>query len=685
MRADAHGLFWQETPKQRSAVARNSSLNWGPMPSVPDTGWRPTTEWPNLSAAKVIGLDTETFDPELTEAGPGWGRGKGHIIGVSLAVEDGTSWYFPIRHGIDENGKQQLPPEHATMNMDPEHVLSYLKHTLGDNRPKVGANLIYDIGWLKEEGVDVGGPLHDPQYAEALLDSETPGVSLDDLALKYLGVGKTTETLYEWLSQWNGKKANSKQRKWLYRVPPVLAGPYAMADASLPIDIFMHQWPLLHERGVTDLYELERRLTPLLVKMRMKGAPVNLNKAEEVYDEFGVRLKGLTAEMQDMAGCTVNPNAPETLKKSFDNFGLKYPEKMDKAKGEMVVTFDKDRLEAMDHPFVDKILEWRKLHKVQNTFMKSYIMDKHVNSRLYTSFHPLKGQENGTRSGRLASSDPNLQNIPQRTEEGMLVREVFDARVFGGRWRSYDYSSIEYRLLAHFAVGGGAESVRRIFAEDPSADYHAIVGKLIKDLTGLDLSRSKVKTINFGIIYGMSLPALATALKLDKPSAKKLLEDYHGAAPYARATMEMCAEEVHTTGMVRTIMNRASDFNSWGPKEYSGEKFAMSYEAACRKWGMFNIERQHTHKALNRKLQGSAADVMKKAMVDCYEAGLFEESACGIPVLTVHDELDFEDMGDLNNPAWAEMQRVMEQCADHLLRVPLLVDGVTGSTWAECK
>jgi DNA polymerase-1 len=685
-RADAVGFFWSETPKQR-AVAKKNSTNWGLMPVVPDNSWRPP-EFPNLSAAKVIGLDTETWDPELTEAGPGWGRGKGHIIGVSLAVEDGTSWYFPMRHGMepDHNGslKQTLPPEHAAMNLNPDVVLRWLKTVLEDNRPKVGANLLYDMGWLKWEGVNPGGRMYDVQYAEALLDSETPGVALDQLAKKYLKTGKETEELYEWLSRWNGKPANHHQRKWLFKTPPCLAGPYAEADAALPIKIMEHQWPAMAQRGVTDLFDLETRLTPLMVDMRLKGAPVNVAKAESVYDQFGSRLLQMKAEMHGTVGFEINPNSTDDLKKAFNSMGIPLPEKMDKDKGEMVVSFDKPRLESIEHPFALDILNYRKLDKVRGTFMKSYIIDKHVNGRVYCSFHPLKGSENGTRSGRLASSDPNLQNIPVRTEEGKLVRECFDGTIHGLRWRSFDYSSIEYRLLVHFAVGPGADDVRAQFAANPDTDYHQFVMDLIHHMTGILLERGKTKTINFGIIYGMALNALAIALGLPKPEAKNLLDTYHEAIPYARSTMDECANEVHRTGMVRTILNRASDFSSWGPKGWTDEgRVSMSYEAACRKYGMYNIERQKTHKALNRKLQGSAADVMKKAMVDAYEAGLFAEHACGIPVLTVHDELDFEDKGDLDNPAWDELKHVMENCMGNLLRVPLLVDGDVGPTWRD--
>ncbi len=677
MRADSLGLFWQDRPAVKKSGKRGPR-EWGPMPAIPATGWMAPTEFPNLSGAKMIGVDTETYDPELTDAGPGWGRGKGHIVGVSLAVEDGSSWYFPMRHEVE--------PEH---NMDPEQVLRYLKHTLGTPTPKAGANLIYDVGWLQWEGVPMAGKLYDVQFAEALLDSETPSVALDKLANKYLGVGKQSEILYEWLAQWNSGAVNDKQRKWLYKTPPQLAGPYAQADASLPIAILKAQWERLWDHGVFELFDLECRLIPLLVAMRMKGAPVDIDKSEEIVEKLDIRIADLEVEIQKVAGQPVNPAASESMKSAFTRLGITIPTKFDKKTKELKTTFDKDALGSVDHPLAELVLEHRKLTKVSNTFVKSYIQKKHVNGRLHCTFHPLKGLTNGARSGRFASSDPNLQNIPVRTAEGQLVREAFAVDPAFGRWRAFDYSSIEYRLLAHYAVGAGADEVRAIYAMDPDADYHKIVGALIEKLTGLVLARAKVKTINFGLIYGMALAALSKALKLPKNKAAKLIDDYHKAAPYASATMEMCADEVHATGQVRTILNRCSDFNAWGSKNWeinSKNGFKVyGYREACAKWGMYNIERMATHKALNRKLQGSAADIMKKAMVDAWEGGLFHESACGIPVLTVHDELDFEDLGYEDNPAWYELERCMENCMGNKLRVPLRVDGKAGKNWRETK
>jgi DNA polymerase-1 len=573
------------------------------------------------------------------------------------------------------------------MNMDPTNVLAFLKHVLGDMRPKVGANLIYDVGWLEWEGVKVRGPLYDIQFAEALLNSETPDVSLDSLGHRYVGDGKTSEELYAWLAHWCGGVANDRQRKHMYLTPPMLAGPYAEGDSSLPIRVLNAQWPLMAQRGVLDLFDMECRLIPLLVAMRLKGTPVSIPKAEEVYERLGGAMTVMEGELKDIAGMSVNPNAQDSIKAAFTKLGLEHPQVKDKKTGNMRTSFAAGVLEEVHHPLSAKILEYRQTAKVKNVFVKSYILDKHVNGRIFCSFHPLKGTGGGTRSGRFSSSDPNLQNIPTRTEIGKLVREMFMLHLTGGRWRSFDYSSIEYRLLAHFAVGKGADEIRAIYAANPKADYHKIVGDLIERLTGLALARGKVKTINFGIIYGMALNALAAALHLPRPEASALLEDYHSAAPYARSTMEMCSNEVHRTGQVRTIMNRVSDFTWWGPKAYQNgpRPLSLPYEAACAKWGMFNIELQNTHKALNRKLQGSAADVMKKGMVDAWEAGLFAEDACGVPILTVHDELDFEDYGDLDAPCWKELQHIMETCMDDQLSVPLLVDSSHGQSWAACK
>lgn len=662
MRWTDQGLFWHDVPASRKRGERVL----GPMPEIPETGWRPPAEFPNLSAAKVIGFDTETKDPELTTAGPGWARGKGHIIGISVAVP-GKAWYFPIRH--------EVQPE---LNMDPEQVLRFVAHTLGDARPKVGANLMYDVGWLQQEGVRVGGKLFDIQFAEPLLDSETPDVTLEGLSQRYLGIGKTTSILYDWLAQWLGGAANDRQRANLYRSPVTLAGPYAEADAALPIDILSQQWSAMDRRGVLELFDLECRLIRPLVAMRFRGAPVDLAKAEEAYDRLGKEAEVIERELKEMAGQPVNPAARESIKAAFTKLGIPHPIAKDKKTKEEKVSFSADLLELVDHPLAEKIVEHRQLLKVRNTFIKSYLLDKHVNGRIHCSFHPLKSEKKGARSGRFSSSDPNLQNIPVRTDLGAVVRSAFAARP-GARWRKFDYSQIEYRLLAHHAVGPGAEELRRAFNENPDVDYHELTQALVLNLTGLDLPRRSIKTINFGLIYGMSQPELAKRLHLDKKGGGNLFDSYHRAAPFAKATMDAAAEEVHSRGFVETVLGRKSDFPLWAPSNAYGVP-GLPYGQAILEYGPA-IKRAFTHKALNRKLQGGAADVMKKALVDAYEAGLFADDACGTPMLTVHDELDFEDEGDPDSPAWAELKRIMETCLP--LKIPVRVDMGVGPNWKD--
>ena len=672
MRFDSFGMFWQDEPVSRKRGERQL----GPMPEIPYTGWTPPREFPNLSAAKVIGYDTETWDPELLTSGPGWGRGpgKGHIVGVSVAVHGGA-WYFPMRH--------ETQPE---LNLDPDQVLRWLQYVLGDSRPKVGANLVYDLGWLRQEGVRVGGRQYDVQFAEALLNSEEPDVSLEGLSQRYLGYGKQTELLYEWLAAWFGGTPTEKQRKWLAKSPPSLAGPYAEGDAVQPIQILERQWEAMSRRGVVDLFDMECRLIPLLVEMRLKGAPISMDRANHIYDTLGGQAKEVERQLAHLAGFQVNPNAAESVGRALRGAGVDVPLTFDKKKQEHKLSFSASVLEAIDHPIAEKIVEYRKLTKVANTFVKSYIINKQVNGRLHCSFNPLKSDSGGTRSGRFSSSDPNLQNIPVRTAEGKLVRKAFVAAA-EGRWRQWDYSQIEYRMLMHHAVGPMADEVRARFINDFMVDYHNIVLELIAGPAGWDISspelydkwRRPTKTINFGLIYGMSKKELIKRLKLTNAEGNRVFEAYHGAAPFIRKTMEEASNEARAFGYVQTILGRRSDFKLYGPAQYDPGAQGLPYEQAIMKYGA--VELAYTHKALNRKLQGGAADVMKKAMVDCYEAGIFAEDACGIPILTVHDELDFEDMNAPDNPAWAEMRQIMQNCVK--LRVPVRIDESVGPSWGE--
>ncbi len=652
-RPDAVGLFWEDAEKTKCGEVIRA------MPSIPETGWAPPTYLPNLATASVISVDCETWDPDLIDHGPGWARGKGHIVGVSIAVPGGYKWYFPIRHTIE--------PE---TNMDPAMVLAWLSETLSNPlQPKVGANLLYDVGWLRHEGVTVAGSLMDVQYAEALLD-ERAEVALEVLAQKYLGEGKDSSLMYRWCSDFYGGPVSAKQRANIYRTPARLVGPYAESDADLPLRVALKQYPLLAAEGLLDLFAMECDLIYLLCDMRSAGVSVDIAKAEALQETLRTREQLEHEKLDYIAGQHVDINSADSLAKVFDALGIPYS--LTK-KGS--ASFTKEFLSGLNHPVANSIKEVRKLAKLRGTFVESYILNSHINGRVHGQFHLLRSDEGGTRSGRLSSSTPNLQNLPSRDDElAPLVRGLFIPDYGHVRWRKYDYSQIEYRFLAHFAVGELADEIRRIYNENPDTDYHEMTRQLVLGQTGQLLDRKPIKNINFGLIYGMGVEALSAGLGLTVKKGRELFAAYHKGAPFAKATMELCSEEALSKGTVTTILGRKSRFDLWEPISWGKESVALPYEKAILQYGQ--IRRAYAHKALNRKLQGSAADLMKKAMWRCHKDGVF--AATGTPRLTVHDELDFSDPGG-KKEAFREMQRIMESAIK--LRIPVRADCDAGPDW----
>lgn len=668
MRADSIGLFWEDVPTniRGAAVIR-------PQPPIPDTGWRPPAEFPDLSRAACLSVDCETFDPELLDKGPGWARGKGHLVGVSIGAPNAGRWYFPLRHEVEPHD-----------NLDIDTTMRWLRETLGNpKQPKVGANLMYDLGWLEYSGVPVKGELVDVQYAEALLD-ERAKVGLDVLSIKYLGEGKQSTLMYQWCADFYGGNPTSDQRKNIYRTPPRLAGPYAESDADLPLRLAPILYKLMLKEGLIDVFRMECGLIRLMVKMRMAGVSIDLPKAEETSIILLKREEEANARLSHLGGVKLDAGSTgATLAKAFDRLGLAYPKT---AKG--APSFTKQFLESVDNPIAAGIRECRRLNKLRGTFIQSYILDSHVNGKVYGQFHLLRGDEGGTRSGRMSSSTPNLQNIPSRDKElAAIIRGMFIPDVGHPYWRKYDYSQIEYRFLIHYAIGPGADEVRRLFNQNPDTDYHEMTLDMVAPEAGWDIStpelrkeaRRPIKNINFGLIYGMGVDKLSRDLGLSKQQGKKLFANYHKAVPFAKATSDAATAEALSTGFITTILGRKSRFDLWEPEGWgNSDGGALPLEQALYKWG--NIRRAYGHKAMNRRLQGSAADLMKKAMWDCEQAGVFDD--IGVPRLTVHDELDFSDPGG-KDEGFREMNRIMEQCLP--LRIPVKAELDIGTNWGNCK
>lgn len=663
MRDDLMGLFWHDAP------ASSGKKELGPVPPIPETGWRPRSpsDLPDLRGARVISYDVETYDPELNEHGPGWARGKGHICGFSMAVE-GLSLYIPIRHTIQ--------PE---LNLDPEKMLQYAQAMLGTNCDKVGANLLYDYGWFRQEGVFVGGRQLDVQFAEAILNS-TSKLNLEEIGTKYTGSGKDIDLLKEWILDYYGG-AKTKWRKDIYRSPVTLAGAYGERDASLPLEVIKKQFPLLNERNNLDLFFMECDLIPLLCDMRFAGVSIDVNRAEELRDDLLNRETEMRQQLNYMAGFEVNTDAGASLARAFDNLGLSYPRTRptDKAP-EGNPSFVKEFLSHHTHPFPKLVTDIRGLSKLRGTFLEGYLLEGHVNGKVYGSFHPLSGTDGGARTGRFSSSGPNLQNIPSRTEDGKKIRSAFICDDGHSHWEKWDYSQIEYRFLAHFAMGEGSDAIRAAYNADPYTDYHNSTAALIKSVTGVELIRSYVKNINFGLAYGMGLDKLANDLGVTLEEARKLSAAYHKGVPFARKTMEHLSDFANRHGYIETILGRKNYFDLWEPAGFgtSGSP-ALPYEQAIYEYGS-NIQRAYLYRTLNYLLQGSSADQMKSAMLRAYKAGIFNYT--GVPRLTVHDELDFS-IPEPHPEATRELKNIMENVIP--LRVPIVAERDMGLNWGSVK
>lgn len=662
MRSDAIGLFWQDLPRAKGdRMARV-------MPPIPETGWLPPTYFPNLTGARALSIDVETYDPEIKKNGPGWARGKGEIVGLAVGTDDGIRLYYPMRHRVQG--------EH---NLDPGKVLLWAKDNLTNPRqPKIGANIIYDVGWLQQEGVHVQGQLYDVQYAEALL-REQATVNLDDLGTRYLGLGKTTNLLYEWCAAYYGGPETQVQRANIYRAPPTLVGPYAEGDVDLPFRVMEKQWPLLANEGLLELFHLECDLIPLLVAMRFAGVRIDLDMAEQLRDRMIVELRKIDDQLRHLVGFEVNTNSNESLARAFDTIGIPYHyTKPSKNHPHGQPSFTKSFLKKVDHDLAKLILKKRAREKLKGTFIESYLLNSHINGKVYGQFHQLRGDGGGARSGRFSSSTPNLQNIPIRSELGKLIRKAFVPDEGHARWIKADYSQIEYRGLAHYAVGTGSQEVRARYQNDPTTDFHVAVQDLIREIVGLEIERSRVKNVNFGATYGMGERKLAQQLGLNPKQAKELFKAIHTAAPFLRDTMDATMQEADRLGYITTILGRRSRFDMWVPKNYDEDAIPLPWDQAVVRYS--NPQRAYLHKALNRRLQGSAADLIKKAMLDCWKGGLFAET--GVPRLTVHDELDFSDPGGKDH-VFQEIFRVMETAIQ--FRVPVQVGVEVGPSWGEVE
>lgn len=624
----------------------------------PATGWAPPKDFPRLEAASLISIDCETCDPLLTERGdPGFFRGDAYVAGLAVGTDDGGRWYFPVRH---ERGA----------NLPAEAVFAWAKDELGrESQPKVGANLPYDVEALWAEGVDVRGPLWDVQVAEPLLDENADGYSLEALANRYLGEGKVDEVLNEWCAAAFGGPATRKgQAKNYWRAPAELVGPYAEGDVDLPLRILQKQLAQLKELELMDLFALECRLLPMLIAMRRRGVRVDLDRVDRVE----IEMRASVEEAIQRAG--VDVWSAESIARAADRLGLTYPRT---PKG--APSFVKDWLEAQDHELFAAVAAARKLDKAKGTFIDGHIRGNLVGDRLHVQFHSLRTDDWGTVSGRLSSTH---HNIPKRDKViGPMMRGLFLPDE-GQRWVKHDYSQVEPRIQFHYARGPQADARRLALQANPGANCYR---EMMRDMGGVTIDYTQFKSVWLGISYGMGDAKMAAQLGVTKERAKEFRAAF---PPYILELAERCSKAAANRGHIRTLLGRYARFPLWESRDWGEARAdgAMPEGIARAKYNG-RIRRAHTHKGLNRLAQGSAADVMKKAMVDVWESGVCD--VLSAPLLTVHDELDWSVPQEafagtkIGDEAIAEAKRIMETCVK--LRVPLRVEETAGVNWGECE
>ena len=610
---------------------------------APKSSWSVPDIFPQFSETETVAIDLETYDPHLMTCGPGWATGRGHIVGVGVATDDWQG-YLPIRH---QGGG----------NLDEGIVLRWLTNLLSSTKRQViFHNALYDVGWLRREGIIVKGKILDTIVAAPLINENRFSYSLDNLGAAYCDE-KKDESLLQDAALAFGINPKSE----MYKLHAKYVGPYGEQDAALTLKLWNKLKLEIAEQELEKILEMESKLVPLLLEMRWRGVRVDEEKAEVVSKQLSTEEQKIQVEIKRKYGSDVNLWANASLESIFEKNKLWFPRT---EKG--MASFQKAWLEGHEHELPQLIVRARKLNKARTTFIDKMIMNHAFNGRIHAEAHPMRNDRGGTVSGRFSYSNPNLQQVPARDPEiGNLIRSLFIPEE-GCQWGVFDYSQQEPRLTVHYASQmnlTGAKEAVELYTED-AADFHQIVADMA------NIPRKQAKMINLGLSYGMGKEKLIRELGLDDTQAEKLFQQYHAKVPFIRALQDQCARVAMERGYIKTFAGRRCRFDLWEGR-YE-RNLPLPLKEAKEKYGD-DLKRSYTYKALNRLIQGSAADMTKLAMIGLWEEGI-------VPHLQVHDEVDIS----IENREQANtVTKIMENCVK--LAVPLLVDQELGKSWGEIK
>ena len=606
------------------------------------TEWVKPTEFPDLRKVDEIAIDLETKDPGLKERGSGSVIGDGDVVGIAVATSH-YKGYFPIAH---EGGG----------NMDRQRVMLWLKDVLESQSTKIFHNAIYDVCWLRRLGLKINGDIVCTMIAAAVTDENRFRYDLNSLAWHYLGYGKNETALAEAAESWGiDPKAE------MYKLPAMHVGGYAERDAEITLGLWQEMKKEILHQDLEDIFDLETELFPCLVDMRFKGVRVDTERAHQMKSNLIKQEQDLLKKIESETNIYPQIWAARSIAQVFEN--LKIP--FERTEKTDAPSFTKNFLQEHEHPVVRMIAQAREVNKAHTTFIDSILRYEHK-GRIHAEINQLRNAGGGTVTGRFSYQNPNLQQIPARNKDlGPMIRSLFIPEE-GHRWGVFDYSQQEPRLVVHYASLYKLPSVYDVieaYQTDPNADFHQTVADMAQ------IPRSQAKTINLGLFYGMGKGKLQAELGVSKEKAAELFNTYHAKVPFVKQLMSKASNRAQDRGQIRTLLGRLCRFHLWEPNSFGMHK-AMTHEDALKEHGP-GIKRAYTYKALNKLIQGSAADMTKKSMLELYKEGI-------IPHIQIHDELDISVEDESHAKKIIE---IMENAVT--LEVPNKVDYEHGDNWGE--
>src|SRR5210317_507004 len=607
----------------------------------PQTEWLPPEEFPDLSKHDEIAIDLETKDPELTKMGSGAIIGKGEVVGIAVAVE-GWCGYYPIAHG-------------GGGNMDKAMVLKWFQDVLNTKACKIFHNAMYDVCWIRSMGLNINGAIIDTMIASALCDENQFRFDLNTCAKRYVGTGKDEAALYAAAKEWGIDPKGE-----MYKLPAMYVGQYAEKDAAITLQLWQYLKTEIVKQDIQSIFDLEIELFPCLVDMRFLGVRVDVDGAHQLKQKLVGREQSSLLAVKKETGIEPQIWAARSIAKVFEKLNLPY----DRTEKTSAPSFTKNFLQNHPHPVVQHIARAREINKAHTTFIDTILKYSHK-GRIHAEINQLRGDNGGTVTGRFSYSNPNLQQIPARNKDlGPRIRALFIPEE-GHTWGCFDYSQQEPRLVVHYAALQnlyGVEDVLEAYREG-DADFHTIVADMA------EIPRSQAKTINLGLFYGMGKNKLQAELGISKDKSDALFRQYHTKVPFVKQLMDNVSHRAQDSGKIRTLLGRLCRFHLWEPNQFGMHK-ALPHEEALQEHGP-GIRRAFTYKALNKLIQGSAADMTKKAMLDLYKNGI-------IAHVQIHDELciSVKDQKQAD-----EIVEIMQNAVT--LEVPNKVDCELANTWGD--